>query len=77
MKIGYDVLLDATQDDCPIPTIKTKQMLDEMAPGEILKVVTSKEGTIRNIRTFVKNNHYELMHETKSAKGFHFYIKKL
>jgi len=77
MKTDYDVLLDATHDDCPIPTIKTKQVLDGMHPGAVLKVITSKEGTIRNIRTFVKNNHYELVHETKSAKGFHFYIKKL
>lgn len=77
MKTDYDVLLDATQDDCPIPTIRTKETLDGMASGAVLKVITSKEGTIRNIRTFVKNNHYELVRETRSAEGFHFYIKKL
>lgn len=77
MKTDYDVLLDATQDDCPIPTIRTKETLDGMHPGAVLKVITSKEGTIRNIRTFVKNNHYELVRETRSAEGFHFYIKKL
>lgn len=76
MNIDYNVLLDATQDDCPIPTIKTKQMLDEMVSGAVLKVVTSKEGTIRNIRTFVNSNHYELLHETRGAEGFHFYIRK-
>lgn len=77
MKISYDVLLDATQDDCPIPTIKTKQALDEMASGTILKVVASKEGTVKNMRTLVSNNPYELLRETKSAKVFNFYIKKL
>ena len=77
MNTDYDVLLDATQDDCPVPTIKTKQVLDGMPPGAVLKVITSKEGTIRNIRTFVKNNHYELFRETKSAERFNFYVKKL
>ena len=77
MSIHYDVLLDATQHDCPVPTIKTKEMLDEMLPGAVLKVITSKDGTVKNLRTFVKNNGYELVHETKSAKGFLFYIKKL
>ncbi len=77
MNIDYNVLLDATQDDCPIPTIKTKQLLDEMDSGAVLKVITSKEGTIRNIRTFVSNNHYELVHETRAEEGFHFYIRKL
>ena len=77
MSTDYNVLLDATQDDCPIPTIKTKETLDEMDAGAILKVITSKEGTIRNIRTFVNNNHYELVREIKAAESFHFYIKKL
>ncbi|MDP1995789.1 MAG: sulfurtransferase TusA family protein [Gallionella sp.] len=52
-------------------------MLDEMAAGAVLKVVTSKEGTIRNIRTFVNNNHCELVHEIRATEGFHFYIRKL
>ncbi|MCR4299934.1 MAG: sulfurtransferase TusA family protein [Gallionella sp.] len=77
MHIDYNVLLDATQDDCPIPTIKTKEMLDEMAAGAVLKLVASKEGTIRNIRTFVNNNQCELVHEMKATEGFHFYIRKL
>ena len=77
MHIDYNVLLDATQDDCPIPTIKTKEVLDEMTAGAVLKLVTSKEGTIRNIRTFVNNNHCELVSESRTAEGFHFYIRKL
>lgn len=77
MHIDYDVLLDATQDDCPVPVIRTKEMLDEMEVGAVLKVVTSKEGTINNIRTFVKNNPYELVRETSDKEHFYFYIKKL
>lgn len=77
MHIEYNVLLDATQDDCPVPTIKTKEVLDEMPAGAILKLITSKEGTIGNIRTFVKNNHCELIYETRTPEGYHFYIKRL
>lgn len=77
MHVNYDVLLDATQDDCPIPTIRTKAMLDEMDVGAILKVVTSKEGTIRNIRTLVDSNSCKLVREIRSTEDFHFYIKKL
>lgn len=77
MPIEYNVLLDATQDDCPIPTIKTKKMLDEMDAGAVLKVVTSKEGTVKNLRTFVNSNNCELVHEIRATEGYHFYIKKL
>ena len=77
MDIEYNMLLDAAQDDCPVPTIKAKEALDKMQAGEILKVVASKEGTVANMRTFVKNNPYEMVREVKSGGTFQFYIKKL
>lgn len=77
MTTTYDFLLDATQDDCPVPTIKTKEALNTLNSGDILKVVTSKEGTINNLRTLVKNNDYELLKETKADNVLNFYIKKL
>lgn len=77
MNTTYDLLLDASQDDCPVPTIKTKEVLDTLTSGSILKVVTSKEGTIRNLHTLVKNNAYELLKESRSDGLFSFYIKKL
>jgi tRNA 2-thiouridine synthesizing protein A len=77
MHINYDVLLEATEDDCPIPVIKTKEVLDTMSVGEILKVVASREGTINNIRTLVKNNDYKLLKHFEENKLYYFYIEKL
>ncbi len=77
MTIDYDVLLDATQHDCPVPTIQTKDALDIMSSGQVLKVITSKAGTVRNIRTFVANNHCELMSEFSTDEGYVFLIRKL
>jgi tRNA 2-thiouridine synthesizing protein A len=76
MNIDYKALVDATQDDCPVPTIKTKEALDAMSGNEILKVITSKEGTVKNIRTLVRQHAYALIHETKTDEGFVFYIQK-
>jgi len=75
--IIYDVVLDATQEDCPLPTILTKNTLDTMLVGQILKLITSNEGTIRNIRTFTANNSCELLRELTTEEGFIFLIKKL
>jgi tRNA 2-thiouridine synthesizing protein A len=73
----YDVFVDATEDDCPMPTILSKNTLDNMRSGQILKLITSKEGSIRNIRTLVASNPYELLSESKSQDGFIFHIRKL
>lgn len=77
MTIAYDVLLDSADEDCPLPTIRTKEMLDSMSTGAVLKLVSKREGTIRNIRTFVKNNSCELLQETRDAGAYCFFIKKL
>jgi len=73
----YDVFVDATENDCPMPTIQSKNTLDNMSSGQILKLITSKEGSIRNIRTLVANNPYELLSESKSQDGYIFLIRKL
>lgn len=77
MMTDYDVFVDATKDDCPLPTILSKSTLDNMSSGQILKLTTSKEGSIRNIRTLVANNPFELISETKSQEEFIFHIRKL
>ena len=77
MQNEYHVVLDASAYDCPLPTIQTKDALDNMTSGQILKLITSKEGTVRNIRTFVANNPCELLSEASTTEGFVFMIKKL
>ncbi len=76
MNIDYHVLIDASQEDCPVPTIRAKEALDRMSGNEILKLVASQEGTVKNIRTLVRNHHYVLIGEAKADSGFVFYIKK-
>lgn len=77
MHIDFNVLLDATQDDCPVPVIKTKEVLDKMSAGEVLKVVTTREGTIKNIRTLVSNNDYKLLQQFQENELYYFYIEKM
>lgn len=72
----YDFLLDATSEDCPMPTILTKNALDSLSAGQTLKLLTSKEGTINNIRTFVANNPYVLLEESREEGSFVFIILK-
>ena len=77
MTTTYDMLVDATEEDCPMPTVHAKNALDTMATGQILKLLSNKEGSIRNIRTLVAYNPYELISETKVNETFVFFIKKL
>ncbi len=75
--IQFNVMLDVTSDESPVPTIRTKETLDTLTSGQVLKVVASKESTIKNIRTLVANNPFELLDNMKNEEGFVFFIKKL
>lgn len=77
MMIQFNVILDVTSDESPVPTIRTKETLDTLTSGQVLKVVTSKESTIKNIRTLVANSPFELLDNIKNEEGFVFFIKKL
>jgi TusA-related sulfurtransferase len=63
-------------EDSPIPTIRAKEILDNMLQGEIVKVITSKESTIKNIKTLVINNPFNLIIHRKTEEGYVFYIEK-
>lgn len=77
MSHHYDELLDVRHEDSPIPTIRAKEVLDGLASGHTLKVITSKESTIKNIRTLVANNPFHLIEHHKDEEGFVFFIEKL
>lgn len=76
MSDHYDVLLDVRHEDSPVPTIRAKEVLDGLASGKILKVITSKEGTVKNIHTLVANNPFHLIEYKKNHEGFVFFIQK-
>lgn len=75
--IEHHIELDVRHEDSPVPTIRAKEVLDTMEIGCILKVITSKESTVKNLRTLVANNPYELLHHSKVDTDFIFFIKKL
>jgi TusA-related sulfurtransferase len=78
MRIAYDLLLNVNEDECPMPTIKTKGALDGLRAGEVLKVVIGKEEAAKNLHTFVKASLCELIYESKQDEDGHaFYIRKL
>jgi len=61
----------------PNATIQAKEALDSLTSGQVLKLLTSKEGTVRNIRTLVANNDFELLNESADGVNIAFFIKKM
>jgi TusA-related sulfurtransferase len=51
MSSEYEVAdtLDVTGLNCPMPVVKTKQAIDDVAPGDVLEVVATDAGSIPDI----------------------------
>ncbi|WP_438465604.1 sulfurtransferase TusA family protein [Marinomonas sp. PE14-40] len=45
----YDVLLDVREDKCPMPLLKTKMALAKMSSQEVLCVLASDPGSLKDI----------------------------
>lgn len=51
MSIERDVAetLDVTGQNCPIPVVRTKQAVDDIAAGEALEVLATDSGSVSDI----------------------------
>jgi tRNA 2-thiouridine synthesizing protein A len=75
--VHYDAVIDVSNDDSPIPMIRTSEILDLISPGGIVKVIAGKEAAVKNIKTLIANNPYELLDISDGSNKFIIFIKKL
>ena len=68
--------LDTRGLNCPLPTLKTKKMLAEMQTGEVLKVVSTDPGSIRDFQAFARQTGNELLEQISGAAEFVHVLKR-
>ncbi len=77
MSENFHKVLDVLGEESPTPVIKTKEILDTLNPGEVLKVLTSKQSAVDNIQTLISNHPYEIIKQEKIDEQLILLIKKL
>ena len=64
--------LDTRGLNCPLPILKAKKALADMVSGEILRVVSTDAGSVRDFQAFAKQTGNELVgQETKGSDFIH------
>lgn len=70
MQIDKEV--DARGLNCPLPILKAKKALSEMASGEVLRVYATDSGSLRDFQAFAKQTGNELLEQqTQDADYIH------
>jgi len=74
--MNIDVELDTRGLNCPLPILKAKKALTAMASGQVLKVVSTDTGSLRDFAAFAKQTGNELLSQTTEGSDFIHVLKR-
>ncbi len=68
--MNIDKELDTRGLNCPLPILKAKKALAELVSGQILKVVATDPGSVRDFQAFAKQTGNELVEQQTLGTDF-------
>ncbi len=74
--MNIDIELDTRGLNCPLPILKAKKALTTMASGQVLKVVSTDTGSVRDFAAFAKQTGNELLSQTTEGSDFVHVLKR-
>ena len=76
MDLNIDVELDLSGLTCPLPLLKTKQALNKLEAGKVVKVVATDPGSERDFHVFADQSGTLLLDFQKRDGEFHYWLQK-
>lgn len=74
--MNFDQELDVRNLGCPLPILRTKKSLSGMTSGQLLKIVATDKGSVKDMQAFTNQTGNELLSSTEENGEFIFFIKK-
>jgi tRNA 2-thiouridine synthesizing protein A len=68
--------LDTRGLNCPLPILKAKKALTEMSSGDVLKVVATDPGSVRDFQAFARQTGNELLEQTSANDEFVHFLRR-
>ena len=62
--------LDTRGLNCPLPILKAKKALADMVSGELLRVVSTDPGSMRDFQAFARQTGNDLLEQTQLDSEF-------
>jgi tRNA 2-thiouridine synthesizing protein A len=74
--MNFDKELNARNMSCPLPIVKTKKSLNDMTSGQVLKVISTDTGSVKDMAAFAEQTGNTLLATVEENGEFVFYMKK-
>ena len=68
--------VDARGLNCPLPILRTKKALNDMASGQILRILATDPASVRDFQAFARQTGNELVEHGERDGAFFFVMKR-
>jgi TusA-related sulfurtransferase len=68
--------IDTRGLNCPLPILKAKKALSDMKSGDVLKVLATDPGSMRDFQAFARQTGNELIEQSKDQDEFIHYLRR-
>jgi len=72
----FDKEIDTRGLNCPLPILRTKKALGDVQSGQVLKVVSTDPGSVKDFQTFSKQTGHTLVSHSEANGEFTFLMRK-
>ena len=74
--MNFDKELDTRGLNCPLPILKTKKSLADMTSGQILKIISTDPGSIKDMQAFANQTGNALVSSAEENGTYIFFMRK-
>ena len=72
----FDLELDVKGMNCPLPILRTKKALSQMESGQVLHVLATDPGAVKDFQAFAKQTGNRLLEFSDAGPVFEFYFQR-
>lgn len=72
----FDRELDARGLNCPLPILRTKKALNDMRSGQVIRVLATDPGSVRDFHAFARQTGHTLLASKAENGEFMFLVEK-
>lgn len=72
----HDKEIDTRGLNCPLPILRTKKALTGVGSGQVLKIVATDPGSVKDFETFSRQTGHALLSHSEANGEFTFFMRK-
>jgi len=74
--LQVDREVDVRGLNCPLPILRTKKALNDMASGQVLRIVATDPASVRDFDAFARQTGHQLLRHDEQDGVFVFLLKR-